>query len=309
MKFKANLDLYNLILALAGTDKFTTTEQTHIKAFANRRFHEAYKASDVWPRYVRVGEPRSIDSSLVPFEEDGFYAFGAGTDAANGLYKLNGTENSAAAYTKYEGDGTTEEYSLIYSGTGTTWNIIAGAPDSGGAVQYYNSTATNTVTTSSPTISQTGWEITSGTTPAPQVKDLADIEEIIKIHRNQPYLKVSGGEYDFYTDIDGIHVINLETDDPNIVYLTYKITFTEITDLDENTDSALEEIPLEYFYYIAHAVYADFLRMDSQTEKAQIEEQLAKTFLAPEIERAEQLMNANMLKTRIHTHVSRQHRR
>lgn len=307
MQDKSNLDLYNLVLALAGTDSLAPGEQGHILAFANRRLYDAYKASNVWPRYVVVGEPRSVYASTIQFTQDGKHIFAAGTSAVNGLFKLNGTQASAAAYSIFDDDGTTELYSLIYV-SGTIWHIIAGAPSAGGAIQYINTDTSNTATAASPVIAETGWTVSSGTTPAPTVRDLLEIDETIRIHRTQPYQRLSACEYDFYVDSGGIHGLNITTSDTEILWVTYKKDITYLTELNADTSSTLEEVPLEFFYYVAHATYADFLRMDGQTEKAMIEEKLAIHYLNPEIERAEQLMNSNMLKTRIHTHTSRQYR-
>ena len=128
------------------------------------------------------------------------------------------------------------------------------------------------------------------------------------MHRQKPFQKLSADEYDFFQDGYGINVVSLVTSDPNIVWLTYKKAFTEITGLDVDGSSSLSEVPLEFFYFTAHAAYSDFLRMDGQNEKATLEQNMAKSFLNPEVQRAEQLMNANILQTRITTHVSRQSR-
>ena len=68
------------------------------------------------------------------------------------------------------------------------------------------------------------------------------------------------------------------------------------------------DIPLEFFYYAAHATYADFLRMDGQIDKAKVEEDTASTYLVLELEKAETQRNNNLLYRRISTHNSRQAR-
>jgi hypothetical protein len=59
---------------------------------------------------------------------------------------------------------------------------------------------------------------------------------------------------------------------------------------------------------VAHAAYADFLRMDGQIEKAMAEEQVAQQYLMIELEKAETQRNNNSLYRRISTYISRQSR-
>tara|TARA_R110000782_G_scaffold183152_1_gene273385 strand:- start:401 stop:931 length:531 start_codon:yes stop_codon:yes gene_type:complete len=175
---------------------------------ANRRFYEAYQATDIWPRYITVGEQRAISSSVVPYTE--------------------------------------------------------GALD--------------------------------------------EIANFIRIHRLEPFLRNSTIEFDYWVDGDGAHVENLVTTDATSVYVTYKKTLTELTTLDYDGELGTQLVPIEFFYFIAHATYADFLRMDGQTQKAMLESEVAKTYLDTELEKAETVMNINALKTRINTHLNRQSR-
>lgn len=304
MELKSNADLYNLVKAKAGVRSFQTQEDAHLLAFLNHRLFEAYKSHRAWPRYLVAGEPRTIANLIIDYTQDGRHVFGAGTEAVNGLYVLNGTQNSAAAYTLYDSDGTTENYSLIYSGSGTTWNLIAGAPDSGGATQYTNTDSGNTTDSSSPTISETGWTVSSGTAPAPTVRDLARIYEPIKVHRREPFRRASGTEYKFYADSLGIHALNTITSEDSVVYVTYNKAPPTATDFDANTASSVAEIPEEWFDFLGEAIYADFLEMDGQTEKAQASEYKAAKLLAFALERADSQSNINMVHTKITTHLT-----
>ena len=93
MQERANSDLYLLIKSLAGVFDFASGEPSKIQAFANRRFYEAYQATPMWPRYLVSAELRTIKNQIVPFSEDSFYVFGAGTSGANGLYVRNSTQD------------------------------------------------------------------------------------------------------------------------------------------------------------------------------------------------------------------------
>jgi len=136
-----------------------------------------------------------------------------------------------------------------------------------------------------------------------------DIAEFIRIHRTQPFLRNSALEFEFFVQSDGAHILNLTTADADSAFVTYKKELTDIPSTwDLDGDKSTQEIPLEFFYYVAHSVYADFLRMDGQHDKALVEEQVADKYLANELEKTDQVMNNNTVKKRFNTYVSKQSR-
>jgi len=209
MQVKYNRDLYDLISALAGVSSFTTNEKTQLLNFAKRRMYEAYQATPMWPRYLVVGESRTVASSVIAFTET----------------------------------------------------------------------------------------------------DKNDIAEFIRVHRTQPFVRNSALEFEFFVQSDGAHILNLTTSDADSAFVTYKKELTDIPSTwDLDGDKSTQEIPLEFFYYVAHSVYADFLRMDGQHDKALAEEQVANKYLANELEKTDQVMNNNTVKKRFNTYVSNQSR-
>jgi hypothetical protein len=134
-----------------------------------------------------------------------------------------------------------------------------------------------------------------------------NIGEFIRIHRQQPFLNQSSLEYDFYVDSSGAHILNIVSSEEGEAYVTYKKTFTPLTTSSGYTTSA-EEVPSEFFHFIAHTAYADFLRMDGQTDKALIEEGTGQKYLDLEIERVDLITNNNNVNKRFSTYVSRQAR-
>jgi hypothetical protein len=199
-------DLKTLIRSLAGSGSFTTEEQASIDSFVNRRYNEAFNMSQSWPRYLVVGEERSISTS----------------PAQTIPYTQSGKNN---------------------------------------------------------------------------------IGEFIRIHRTQPFLRNSALEFDFYVDYSGAHILNLTTADANSAFVTYKMVFSpfSVSPGDET------EVPGEFFNYIAHGAYSDFLRMDGQHDKAMAEEQIAMNYIAMELEKVDNMSNNNAL-NRFSTHTSRQAR-
>ena len=351
MQDKLNKDLYDLISALAGTSDFTSAENAHLLALANRRMHEAYNRTPYWVRYLISAEPRTIENQICPFTQDGYYVFGAGTDGVNGLYERNGTENAQSAYTHYDTidisataieSGTA--YQIEYAGTsdftsvgsssndpgtiftasgvptgtgkvktaafslirsGAAWIIIEGFPNATETAYYSLTTDTTTQ------IPETGWSIgtsTSAKANAPQVRDLSDIGEFVRVHRNQPFLNQSSVEYEFSVQSDGAHIFNVVDTEEKQVFVTYKKRIDLLTTLDTAGTGGEKEVPKEFFYYMAHAPYADFLRMDGQHQKAAFEDQIAENHLGEEMDNPQQVANNNTIGKRFRTHVSQQSR-
>jgi hypothetical protein len=127
------------------------------------------------------------------------------------------------------------------------------------------------------------------------------IYEWIRIHRTQPFLRQSALEFDFYVDSNGAHILNLTTADATSAFVTYKKELGQFTANSTN-------IPGEWFAFMAHTAYADFLRMDGQHDKALAEEQVAQSYIAMELEKVDNMMNNNTALKRFSTYINRQAR-
>ena len=208
MQNRTYAELFDLIKSLAGVNEFTTEEDSYIRNFVNRRFRQAFDASDWWARYLIVGEARTATNGIIPTQE----------------------------------------------GSKTT------------------------------------------------------IGEFLRIHRNKPFDRNSTLEYDFYVDFFGANIINQigGTDQTGDVYVTYKRQFSPV--LGFASQPNVQNVPMEFFYFIAHASYADFLRMDGQTEKAIVEEQIAEQHLDDSLGKASIIANTNTVGKKISTYVNRQSR-
>jgi len=320
MQNKSYTDLKALIQALAGVSSFTTEEDTKILSFVNRRAAEAYNLSPSWARYLVESEERTVSSFLVS---------GYTTDAYNGLfYKYGDDANGNAVYVK------TQKLSIsLRSGTGyvfdtttKTWAFLGGSYSRDvetGVVTFTGATTINTQRDTSveyenpwdvvwaesggglPQVTRVQavayTELVPGYTSSDAVVDRQTIGEFIRIHRKKAFLNESALEYDFFVNDDGANVLNVANSEDGVVYVTYKKPFTEFTTI--STD-----IPQEFFYFIAHAAYADFLRMDGQHGKALTEEQLAQNFLDIELEKIDIRNNNNSINKKFSTYVNRQSR-
>ncbi len=157
---------------------------------------------------------------------------------------------------------------------------------------------------------------TTNTQIVPYTQDgKSDISEFLKIHRQEPYKNLSSLEYDFFITNDGANVLNVANASDSSVFVTYKkkldlVSITEtsptpvVTDYTTNSTS----IPKEFFYFIAHSVYSDFLRIERRYEQAIQEEATASKYLAQELEKIDIISNENNLKKKFSTHLNRNYR-
>lgn len=130
---------------------------------------------------------------------------------------------------------------------------------------------------------------------------LDDISDFQRIYRQQPFNRNSALEYEFYVDSSGAHVLNLIANDSGKVFVNYQKELPAFT--ETSTD-----IPYEFFFFLGHAVYADFLRMDGQHTKALQEEGIALNYLALELEKIDIKSNNNTINKKFSTYVNRQAR-
>jgi hypothetical protein len=134
-----------------------------------------------------------------------------------------------------------------------------------------------------------------------------EIGEFLRIHNKQALVRDSSHEYSFFVDVAGAGVLNLLSNAESSIHVTYKDKFTPFTTSSSFADST-ETVPEEFFAYIAHASYADFLRMDGQHQKAILEEENAKGALELQLERNDIIANNNNATTRFQTYVNSQSR-
>jgi len=328
MLLRANSDLYSTIKALAGVNDFTTEEKAMLVSFTERRLNMAYNTSPMWDRYIVVSEERILSSFLLT----GASTAGDGYD--NQLYYKYGT-------TTHTGTSTSDVFIPI-DRTGSGQTSIAFHKNTNGKWLWdatsFTKTIADIVTISQGIVIATQQDDDEYDSPT-EVKNWAyvdaykitpkqiisynesfeslsssssavnktTINDFIRIHRNQAFLNDSTVEYQFFVDSYGANVLNSSASGSDI-FVTYKKNIANTTtgriltstaNLDSNS-----EIPSEFFNYTAHGVYADFLRMDGQHDKASFEEQKADMFLATELERIDIINNNNSLNHKFTTYIN-----
>jgi hypothetical protein len=278
-------DLFSLIRSLCGVSNFTSNEETSILNFVNRRIRQAYGSSQVWPRYIVGAQARPavngvIARTFTPSSKSITSASRSGTTVT--AVCSTAVDFVDGMYVTVAGLSGTVTPNGTFQVTGVDTTTVA------------NDTFTYELTTGTGSETYTG----SGTVIAVAIPD---IESFNRIWANNPLNIVSANEYEFYVDFDGAHVIN------NYSNLDgFWVGFIKASGVPFTANST--DIPDEYFQYVAHATYADFLRMDGQIEKAMSEEQVAQQYLMIELEKAETQRNNNSLYRRISTYISRQSR-
>lgn len=288
MQDRSYSDLLELIESLAGVDSFTSSEESKILALANRRGYQAYNSYDQWPRFMIAAQARPAPDGYVPR-----------------TYNATAGIRTGSAETR---DGTTVTIVCTAAvdfvvGQYVTVSGLTGTVDPNGTYQVTglsettveNDTFTYTVDTTN-----TATETYSGTATVTPVA-IPDIAYFNRLWDGNPWGTDTATEYEFYVDSDGATPIN------NFQDLTgFWVAFKKEWDGPYTSNSTT--IPLEFFYFMAHGAYADFLRGDGQVDKALAEESVASTWLALEVDKAENTRNNNSVGRRISTYVSRQAR-
>ena len=336
-------DLFKLIQSLAGVGSFAPTEADDIANLINRRFLQAFNESPIWPRYLVTSEERDIISLNI----SGLGA-GTSTDSSsvvNGNYILLGQSDDPGAgngsvigtnvyYNPAVGTRDSSgvaDSTIIYKRQSTSrWEVesvglininanglISVDAGSGSTIlveadsqKKDNPSEVSIWTLTTSNVSGTPLVVDKQMIPYAQTgRDT--IGSFNRIHRKKAFFNQSAIEYDFFVDFSGANILNITSTTDNSAFVTYKKQFTPFTVsgslVSDYTDSTVE-VPAEFFAYIAHATYADFLRMDGQTDKAFAEENTASGALALELEKVDIISNNNTVNKRFSTYVNRQSR-
>jgi len=203
MQTKTYAELFALIQALCGV-VFASIETPRIKALINRRALRAYRATNYWPRFLKIGEQRVVTSGVVPFTESG----------------------------------------------------------------------------------------------------LDSIDTFLRVHKQAPYVTASVQEYDIMVTASGATLVVGDLD-PSEAFVTYKAQLTATYGDGAGETTA---IPAEWFQYLAHGTYADYLRAEGQQEKAALADQEAEGLLQDELIRIDEQHTLQMVANRVFTNANMQMR-
>jgi len=113
-------------------------------------------------------------------------------------------------------------------------------------------------------------DVVNGSVPFSQTA-LSNIDEFILIHRTQPFQAASAQLIDFDVTSSGARLLdgNLEL---SSAFVTYKKKWEDT--YGDGSSGTTVDVPDEWFEYLAHGTYADFLRSDGQQEKDKLTDEL-----------------------------------
>jgi hypothetical protein len=203
MQTKTYSELFALIQALCGV-VFASIEAPRIKALINRRALRAYRASNYWTRFLKIGEERIVTSSVIPYSESG----------------------------------------------------------------------------------------------------LSSIDTFLRIYKQAPYIAASVQEYDIMVTAGGATLVCGDLN-PTEAFVTYK---AQLVDTYGDGNGETSSIPAEWFQYIAHGTYSDYLRAEGQQEKSVIADQEAEMLLQDELIRLDENHTSGLVSNRIFTNANMQMR-
>jgi hypothetical protein len=206
MQTRTYADLFSLIQALCGV-VFASIETGRIKALINRRAQRAYRSSNYWTRFLKIGEERVVTSGVMPYTEAG----------------------------------------------------------------------------------------------------LSSVDTFLRIFKQAPYIASSVQEFDFTVTAEGATLVAGDLN-PSTAFLTYKAQFTDTygPGLPDGLSTDVTSVPAEWFQYLAHGTYADYLRAEGQQEKAALADQEAEALLTEELIRLDENHTSGFVSNRIRTNANMQ---
>jgi hypothetical protein len=255
MQTRTYADLFSLIQALCGV-VFASIETGRIKALINRRAQRAYRSSNYWTRFLKIGEERYLSSDPIAataiVSGSGYFIATVGdTD----FTLIGSSANTVGEYFVATGAGT---------GTGTARPALGYVP--------YTETGKSSVDT------------------------------FLRFFKQAPYIAFFVQEFDFTVTAEGATLVAGDLN-PSTAFLTYKAQFA-----DTYGDGAGEtsSVPAEWFQYLAHGTYADYLRAEGQQEKAALADQEAEALLTEELIRLDENHTSGFVSNRIRTNANMQ---
>jgi hypothetical protein len=325
MQTRLYSDLYGLIQALCGV-AFSIADSIRIKSLINRRAQIAYRASNYWTRFLKIGEERYCTPAPVAATT---------TTAGNGYfietvgstdYSLIGTSSSAVFTGSIS--TTTLTVTTMSSGTISVGDFITGSGLTTGGVQI-TALGTGTGGVGTYTINPTQTTLASRTFKSFSVgvyfvatgigtgtgtvrlaastipyteTGLSSVDTFLRVFKQAPYAASSVQEFDYTVTSSGAKLVSGDLN-PLKAFVTYKAQFTDI--YGDNTGE-VSDIPAEWFQYLAHGTYADYLRAEGQQEKAALADQEAEALLTEELIRLDENHTSGFVSNRIRTNANMQ---
>ena len=133
---------------------------------------------------------------------------------------------------------------------------------------------------------------------------LSSIDTFLRVYKQAPYIASSVQEYDIMVTSAGATLVCGDLN-PSEAYVTYK---AQLSDTYGDGSGESTTIPAEWYQYMAHGTYADYLRAEGQQEKSVIADQEAELLLQDEMIRLDENHTSGLVSNRIFTNANMQMR-
>ena len=326
MQTRLYSDLYALIQALCGIS-FSTPEALRIKSLINRRAERAYKSSNYWTRFIKVGEERYCTPDPVAVTTttvgDGYFIqtigstdyslIGAGTSA---VFTAN-TSTTTLTVTSISSGALAIGDGVFFTGVAGNATITAFGTGKGGVGTYTISQSQSTATgkacksfTPESYFVATGAGIGTGTVrlanlTVPYSATGADsIDSFLRIYTKKPHKSSSVNELNYYVTSLGAELSSI-----NVSLLTVFVTYKkQLTDIYGDGTGEVQAVPYEWFNYLAHGTYSDFLRAEGHQDRAAMADLEANEILLDELMKLDEQHTQTIVSNRISTNANMQYR-
>jgi hypothetical protein len=328
MQTRLYSDLYGLIQALCGI-QFSIAESIRVKSLINRRAARVFRASNYWTRFLVVGEERYCTPApaavTTTVAGNGYFINTVGnTDFSligatpNAVFTATNTATTLTVTSVTSGTIKVGDYITGANLTVTSVQITALGTGTGG-VGTYSISPNQAVITTPRTLKSfsvndyfiatgvgagTGKVRLSNSTVPYTETGKNSIDTFLRIFKDRPYRKASVQEYEYYVTSDGAELVSGDLN-PLTAFVTYK---KQLTDFYGDNTGEVTDIPAEWFHYLAHGTYADWLKAEGQQDKAALADQEAEAVLQDELIRLDENHTSGFVSSRIFTNANMQMR-
>lgn len=327
MQTRLYSDLYGLIQALCGI-QFSIAESIRVKSLINRRAARVFRASNYWTRFLAVGEERYCTPAPVAatttVSGSGYFIATVGTTdyssigaTANAVFTASVATTVLTVTAVTSGTIQVGDY-ITGSGLTTAGVQITALGTGRGGVGTYTISPTQATLTSRTfkSFSVDSYFVATGVGTGNGTVRVADstipytetgknaIDTFLRIFKERPYRKASVQEYEYYVTSDGAELVSGDLN-PLTAFVTYK---KQLTDFYGDNTGEIADIPAEWFHYLAHGTYADWLKAEGQQEKAALADQEAEAVLQDELIRLDENHTSGFVSSRIFTNANMQNR-
>jgi len=133
-----------------------------------------------------------------------------------------------------------------------------------------------------------------------------EIDTFLRIYKTRPYQSASVNEHEFVVTSLGARLVSYTSEeDTGTAYITAK---TKLLDRYGDSTGEVQNVPAEWFNYLAHGAYADFLRAEGHQDRAALADQEANEILLDELMKLDEQHTQTIISNRISTNANMQYR-